>query len=164
MVGAVAKEDTEVEAVIHFVGVIWTKRGPVGAPEGTEEGIVWSMFKEEFKWSFVLNDGRREVIYEIGGNDEGIIPILVQEVGWEVSVIELWVLENWGWREFGNVGRIYTNKWQLYGQFWSRFDIEPYKSSREMGSNLVVIEGTSESYEEWRPARRDQVISEELSG
>ncbi|KAA8535838.1 hypothetical protein F0562_030842 [Nyssa sinensis] len=79
MGGAVAKENTKIGAVIHFVGVIGTKIRPAGAPEGTEEGIVWSLVEEEFKRGFVLNDGRGEAVYEIGGSGEGIIPIL----GWD---------------------------------------------------------------------------------
>ncbi|KAA8515427.1 hypothetical protein F0562_018962 [Nyssa sinensis] len=81
MVGAVAKKNTEIRAVIHFMGVVWAQVRPTGAAKGTKKRIIWRLVEEAFKRGCVLNDGRGESIDEIGGSGEGVIPILVWDRG-----------------------------------------------------------------------------------
>ncbi|KAA8531090.1 hypothetical protein F0562_005799 [Nyssa sinensis] len=152
MVGAVAKKNTKIGVVIHFVGVVWVKVRPACVAEGMKKGIIGSLVDEAFKRGCVLNDGRGESIDEIGGSGEGVIPIL----GWDrgsshkgeaslndvamtaldrtilfVSVGAGQTMEDakvskmrleWGRKRGENGGRSDTNKWQRYGRFWSRFD------------------------------------------
>jgi len=96
MVGVVAKKNTDIWAVNYFVEVKWAKVRPTGAPEGTEESVIWRLFEQDFKWGCALNDRRRKTIYEIGGSDESIIPYCC---GIDVFAISVRLVSTmWQWR------------------------------------------------------------------
>jgi hypothetical protein len=73
---AITNEGTSKRPKLEFMGIIGSQLRPTRTPEDMEIGITRSGTKQPMEWCIIVNAFSGSVIDEMGGGEEGLIPIL----------------------------------------------------------------------------------------